>query len=140
MGELEVRAAHSHELPAILAFWQVAAENDGRPEDTPAALAALHRRDPDALIVALDGAEIVGTIIAGWDVWRCHLYRLAVAPDRRRAGLGRALITAAEQRFRALGGTRADAMVLDDNDQAHRLWHAAGYTAQPVWSRWVKPL
>jgi hypothetical protein len=30
--------------------------------------------------------------------------------------------------------------VLDDNDEAHRIWTAAGYARQPEWSRWVKPL
>jgi ribosomal protein S18 acetylase RimI-like enzyme len=137
---LVLRAAEPHELPAVLAFWRVAAEDAHRPVDTHAALASLHLRDPSALIVALDGDEIVGTIIAGWDGWRCHLYRLAVAPDRRRAGIGRALVTAAEDRFRALGGTRVDAMVLDDNEQAHRIWSAAGYRRQAEWSRWIKPL
>lgn len=135
-----MRAAEARELSAVLEFWQFAAENGNRPVDTPAALAALHLRDPNALLVAVDGREIAGTIIAGWDGWRCHLYRLAVAPHRRRAGVGRRLIAAAEERFRALGGTRADAMVLDDNDQAHRIWAAAGYTRQGEWSRWVKPL
>jgi len=100
----------------------------------------LHRRDPDALIVAVDGDRIVGTVIAGWDGWRCHLYRLAVAPARRREGIGRMLIAAAEERFRAFGGTRADAMVLDDNPGAHRIWSANGYDRQGEWSRWVKPL
>ena len=135
-----MRAAEARELSAVLEFWQFAAENGNRPVDTPAALAALHLRDPNALLVAVDGRQIAGTIIAGWDGWRCHLYRLAVAPHRRRAGVGRRLIAAAEERFRALGGTRADAMVLDDNDQAHRIWAAAGYTRQDEWSRWVKPL
>jgi ribosomal protein S18 acetylase RimI-like enzyme len=138
--DLVVRAAQAHELPAILEFWRAAAENGNRPVDTPAALAALHLRDPDALLVAVDGSDIVGTIIAGWDGWRCHLYRLAVAPSRRRSGIGRRLIEAAEVRLRALGGTRADAMVLDDNDQAHRIWAAAGYARQGEWSRWVKSL
>jgi len=140
MGELTIRAARTHELPDILAFWQMAAENGNRPVDTPGALAALHLRDPDALLVAVDGPDIVGTIIAGWDGWRCHLYRLAVAPDRRRAGIGRRLIGAAEERFRALGGSRADAMVLDGNERAHRIWAAANYARQGDWSRWVKPL
>jgi hypothetical protein len=39
-----------------------------------------------------------------------------------------------------LGGTRADAMVLDDNEQAHRIWYAAGYRRQPEWTRWIRPL
>ena len=85
-------------------------------------------------------AQIVGTVIAGWDGWRCRLYRLAVAPGRRRSGIGRALIAAAEERFRILGGTRVDAMVLDDNEQAHRIWRACGYRPQGEWSRWIKPL
>ena len=79
-------------------------------------------------------------MIAGWDGWRCHLYRLAVLPSRRRSGIGQALIAAAEERFRILGGSRVDAMVLDDNEQAHRIWRACGYRPQDEWSRWIKPL
>jgi ribosomal protein S18 acetylase RimI-like enzyme len=140
MSELVLRSAQAHEVPAVLAFWQVAAEAAHRPVDTLGALATLQLRDPDALILAVDGPDIVGTIIAGWDGWRCHLYRLAVDPSRRRAGIGRALIAAAEDRFRALGGGRVDAMVLDDNAPAHRIWRACGYRRQQEWSRWVKPL
>jgi len=51
-----------------------------------------------------------------------------------------ALIAAAEERFRVFGGTRADAMVLDDNTEAHAAWSAGGYRRQADWSRWVKPL
>jgi ribosomal protein S18 acetylase RimI-like enzyme len=140
MGDLVLRAARSHEIGAVLAFWRIAAENGHRPADTAGAVATLHLRDPDALILAVDGDEIVGTIIAGWDGWRCHLYRLAVAPARRREGVGQALIAAAEQRCRILGGSRVDAMVLDDNELAHRIWAANGYRRQQEWSRWVKPL
>jgi ribosomal protein S18 acetylase RimI-like enzyme len=138
--DLVLRAAEPHELNAVLSFWRTAAEDAHRPADTHAALATLHLRDPDALILAVDGNDIVGTIIAGWDGWRCHLYRLAVAPGRRREGIGGALVDVAEQRFRILGGSRADAMVLDENEQAHRIWAASGYHRQPEWSRWVKPL
>jgi GNAT superfamily N-acetyltransferase len=77
------------------------------------AIETLVTRDPEALILAVEEGEIVGTIIAGWDGWRCHLYRLAVAPHRRRAGIGRRLIAAAEERLGRQRGTRADAMVLD---------------------------
>jgi ribosomal protein S18 acetylase RimI-like enzyme len=137
---LTLRPARAGDVPAVLAFWASAAEDAHRPVDTAAALAALVDRDPDALILAEAESTLVGTVVAGWDGWRCHLYRLAVAPDRRGEGIGRTLVDAAEQRFRALGGTRADAMVLDDNAQAHGLWRALGYAPQIEWSRWVKPL
>jgi ribosomal protein S18 acetylase RimI-like enzyme len=140
MSELILLVAGCEEVPAVLAFWQVAAENDSRPADTSEAVEALLSRDPEALILAVDSDRIVGSIIVGWDGWRCHLYRLAVAPWRRREGLGGLLIDAAEERIRSLGGTRIDAMVLDENPAAHAIWAAHGYRRQPDWSRWVKPL
>jgi ribosomal protein S18 acetylase RimI-like enzyme len=140
MSELILRPAERGEMASVLAFWQVAAENDSRPADTAEAVEALLSRDPEALILAVDEDRIVGSIIAGWDGWRCHLYRLAVAPWRRREGIGGLLIDAAEKRIRAFGGTRIDAMVLDENPAAHAIWAAHGYRRQPDWSRWVKPL
>jgi ribosomal protein S18 acetylase RimI-like enzyme len=140
MGKPVLRAVQAHEINAVLSFWREAAENGHRPTDSVAAIKALHLRDPDALILAVDGDQIVGTVIAGWDGWRSHLYRLAVAPARRREGIGRALVAAAEERFQVLGGSRVDAMVLDENGQAHAVWAAHGYHRQGEWSRWVKPL
>lgn len=84
--------------------------------------------------------ELVGTLIAGWDGWRAHLYRLAVHPAHRRKGIATALLAAAENRFVQFGAFRADAMVLHDNALAHPAWSAAGYAPQPEWSRWVKLL
>jgi ribosomal protein S18 acetylase RimI-like enzyme len=80
--------------------------------DTAEAVAALLGRDPDAVILAEHDGVLIGSVIAGWDGWRYHLYRLAVRPGWRRRGVGAALLTAAERRLRDLGATRIDAMVL----------------------------
>ena len=105
--------------------------------DTRAAVGALIDRDPDALIVVADEGVLARSVIAGWDGWRAHLYRLAVRPDRRRQGIGGALLAAAEERLRALGARRIDAMVLDRNELGQRLWSARGHRRQDEWSRWV---
>ncbi len=124
----------------MLEFWLVAAEGTDR-FDGAELVRNLITHDPQALLLAedaqLDGA-IVGSVIAGWDGWRCHLYRLAVRPDQRRQGIASTLLSTAERRFRELGGRRFDAMVLDANTEAHPAWAAAGYDPQPEWSRWVK--
>ena len=135
----DVRTATPADLARVLALWRTAAENAGRPPDTEAALVAPLERDESALLVAESaGDQLVGTLIAGWDGWRGHLYRLAVHPERRRQGVGRALLLAAEARLRALGAQRFDAMVLDGNELGSRLWLAAGYRRQGEWGRWVK--
>ena len=134
-----LRPATPDDIPAVLAFWKTAAEDTNRG-DSAAGVAALISRDPDALQLAVADGEIVGSLIAGFDGWRCHLYRFAVHPDRRRQGIGAQLLAAAEERFRAFGGSRADAMILDDNTLAHHAWTAAGYAPQDDCHRWVKSL
>ncbi|MEV0173842.1 GNAT family N-acetyltransferase [Streptomyces sp. NPDC050803] len=139
MTDLRIRAAGPEDLDTVLAFWKTAAEGTSISDDR-AGVERLVARDPEALVLAERNGELVGTVIAGFDGWRCHLYRLAVHPDRRRQGIGSALLTAAEERFVALGGRRGDAMVLQRNELAHHAWHAAGYAPQEEWRRWVKPL
>jgi ribosomal protein S18 acetylase RimI-like enzyme len=85
-------------------------------------------RDPDALLIAEDDTgRLLGTLIVGWDGWRCHLYRLVAEPEQRRSGVARALVEAARDRALALGATRIDAMVDPDNDAAVGFWAAVGF-------------
>lgn len=128
------------EIANILDFWVQNAENGSRPTDTADAIRTLVEKDPEALILAVDNDEIVGTIIAGWNGWRSGLYRLAVREDKRSQGIGRLLVERALERFIALGVSRVDAMVLDDNETAHSAWASYGFTRQNNWSRWVKNL
>ncbi|MET9524036.1 GNAT family N-acetyltransferase [Streptomyces coeruleorubidus] len=139
MTELRIRAATPEDLDTVLAFWKVAAEGTSISDDRTG-VERLVARDPEALILAERDGELAGTVIAGFDGWRCHLYRLAVHPDHRRQGIASALLAAAEERFVRLGGRRADAMVLTRNETAHRAWGTAGYGPEEQWRRWVKPL
>lgn len=139
MNDLTLRTAGPADIGPLLDFWRTAAEGTSISDDQEG-LARLLARDPEALLVAECEERIVGTVIAGWDGWRCHLYRLAVAPDARRQGVATALLRTAEQRFVALGGRRGDAMVLDRNELGRHAWQAAGYGPEPHWTRWTKPL
>ncbi|WP_374226961.1 GNAT family N-acetyltransferase [Streptomyces sp. JJ38] len=137
--EVRVRTARIADAEAVLAFWGVAAEGVSISDDR-SGVTALIERDPQALLLAERGGELVGTVIAGFDGWRCHLYRLAVHPAHRRQGISTLLLAAAEKRFAELGGRRGDAMVLDRNESAHQAWTSAGYAREQQWSRWVKHL
>ncbi|MFF1282612.1 GNAT family N-acetyltransferase [Streptomyces sp. NPDC058299] len=139
MNDPRIRAAAPDDLDSVLAFWRTAAEGTSISDDR-AGVERLLGRDAGALLVAEQDGELVGTVIAGFDGWRCHLYRLAVHPRWRRQGIGSALLAAAEERFVRLGGRRADAMVLVRNATAHHAWRAAGYGPEEQWRRWVKPL
>ncbi|NUK07698.1 GNAT family N-acetyltransferase [Streptomyces lunaelactis] len=138
MIDLHIRPAAADEAKTILAFWKEAAEGTSITDDVDG-VARLITRDPEALILAESEGRVVGSVIAGYDGWRCSLYRLAVLPSHRRQGISTALLEAAEKRFLAVGGRRGDAMVLEANERAQHAWAAAGYRREDHWRRWVKP-
>ncbi|MDI3404623.1 GNAT family N-acetyltransferase [Streptomyces cavernicola] len=138
-GDPKIRTAEAADAAAVLAFWKEAAEGTSVSDDE-AGVTGLVARDPGALLLAEADGQLVGSVIAGYDGWRCSLYRLAVLPSHRRRGIATALLAAAEERFTALGGRRGDAMVLEANERAQQAWAAAGYHREDHWRRWVKPL
>ena len=101
-----------------------------RPRDRREAVDRLLERDPESLLLAVEDERILGTLIAGWDCWRAHLYRLAVLPEYRRRGIARVLLDAAAERLVSMGASRLDAMVLEGNVDGQRLWDAAGYAEE----------
>jgi ribosomal protein S18 acetylase RimI-like enzyme len=136
---LAIRAATGDDLPAVVELWNI----DGGPTRYAPRLAharVLLRRDPESLLVAeLDGV-LIGSLVAGWDGWRFHLYRLAVASAHRRAGVASALIAAAIERAGALGAVGVDAMVHAGNVGAERFWASAGFECGTEDRRWSKAL
>ena len=124
---MEIRRAEAADAGTIVGLW----DRFGGPTRTPGGsveLARLLQRDPDSLLVAVIDDRIVGTLIVGWDGWRCHLYRLAVEPDFRRRGVARELAAAALERARQLGAARLDASVDPSNESAVHFWESVGYS------------
>ena len=136
--DIALRTAGPGDIAELLRFWTGAARGRSVSDDETG-VTRLLARDPDAVIVAEVDGRIVGSLIVGWDGWRAHLYRLAVAPEHRRQGIGRTLVAEGERRLRALGARRFEAMVLDDNEDGQAAWRAAGYRPDRAWSRWTRP-
>jgi ribosomal protein S18 acetylase RimI-like enzyme len=84
--KVKIRHGHSDDTDRLLDFWRRAAEGTSITDD-PDGVRRLLDRDAAAVLIAEGDGEIVGTVIAGWDGWRCHLYRLAVSPAYRRRGI-----------------------------------------------------
>jgi ribosomal protein S18 acetylase RimI-like enzyme len=133
---VEVRPATTADIDDVVAFWQRATDATRLPSDA-AAVEALLRHDPESLIVAVDGAAIVGTIIATWDGWRFHLYRMAVDPSCRRQGVARSLVAAARAHARQRGARRLDALVHDGNEGGRSFWASEGFVRDGDDHRWT---
>jgi ribosomal protein S18 acetylase RimI-like enzyme len=112
----------SDDIEAVLAFWLEATAEPSTTDDA-GGLDALLTRSPGALVLAVDGDAIVGSIVAGWDGWRGALYRLAVQPSYRRRGIATALVSEAERLLRDQGVRRMHLIAS----------RAGGETAESFW-------
>ena len=105
------------------------------PDAIAARLAGMAADSASCALVAEEGVELLGlaslTVMpllhedGGW----ARISALVVAEERRRGGLGRALVAAAEDEARARGGRWVEVTSGDrpDREAAHRFYTALGY-------------
>ena len=135
---MNLRPATPVDADALLQFWLAYAEPSHT--DDAAGVGQLVANPACEILVAEDGGQIIGTVVAAFDGWRANVYRLAVATERRRQGIAAQLIAAAEDALRARGARRISAIVIDDHDYAVATWRAAGYGRQDNVGRYVKTI
>ena len=85
---------------------------------------------PDLLLVASLGDEVVGSVMAGWEGHRGWINYLAVAPPVQRRGIGRALMAAAEARLRALGCGKINLQVRGSNANVVAFYERVGFAVE----------
>jgi ribosomal protein S18 acetylase RimI-like enzyme len=133
---IQIRTAAPADTPTVLDLWRAADAVPSVTDDEPSVLGLLER-DPEALLLAIEGDRIVGTLIAGWDGWRGNMARLAVLPGHQRRGIATMLVAAARARLASLGARRVTALVVSGRAQAEGLWSAVGFEPDPGVSRYV---
>ena len=134
---MKIRSAKSEDEAAVMALWQVCGltvlYND------PVADFRFARGKPNSDILVLD--DVSGSVMVGHDGHRGWLYYVAVAPDRRRQGLGRALVAAAEAWLKGRGVPKAHLMVRETNQAVADFYKRLGYDRMPRinMQKWLKP-
>lgn len=121
-----IRAFTLRDTESVIALWQAAGVT--RSWNNPHL--DIQRKltvQPELFFVAVDGHDIVGTVMAGYDGHRGWLYYLAADPMRRGEGIGRALVTAAEDALLDMGCPKVQIMVRPDNADVLRFYDTLGY-------------
>lgn len=124
MVDSTIRPATVSDVRSTLELW-VAAGAEVTHTDNERSLRQLIAHDPDSLLLADHSGSPVGSVIAAWDGWRGSIYRLVVAPEHRRQGLGRRLLIAAESRLQKVGAERCQAVVVETDSLAVSFWGPA---------------
>jgi ribosomal protein S18 acetylase RimI-like enzyme len=135
---LSIAPIEDADVLAVIALWQRC--DLTRPWNDPAADIALARRGPNsAILVGRDAGAIAATAMVGHDGHRGWVYYVAVDPDRRVKGHGRAIMNAAEDWLRQAGIAKLQLMVRPDNTKVQAFYESIGYDEQErvIYAKWL---
>jgi len=136
---LALRAAHADEEAAVIALWRdcglVVSWNDPVADFRR----ALGRGNSDILIAADPAGTIVGAALVGHDGHRGWIYYLAADPNRRRRGIGRKLVEAAQAWLKARDIPKLQLMIRETNVEVIRFYERIGFENAPrvIMQKWL---
>ena len=127
-AEIRVRRARAADLPRLVEI-----EDQVFATDRMSARQLRHHIDNPKVdvLVALRGGTLAGAAVVFFHASHrgARLYSIAVAPEARGAGVGEALLAAAERGARARGRDMFRLEVRTENAAARRLYERRGYRA-----------
>lgn len=85
-------------------------------------------------LIAEDGDEVIGSVMAGYDGHRGWINYLASLPSRQRKGVGTALMWRAAAFLQQRGRPKISLQVRDGNEAALAFYASLGYQDEPVTS------
>ncbi|MBI4038121.1 GNAT family N-acetyltransferase [Candidatus Daviesbacteria bacterium] len=106
------------------------------PFDSPERLSEKISKDPRSILVATEAERIVGTVRLLEDGSMAFIFRLAVNPEYRNRGIGRALMEGAERELFRRGYTELNILVEEENPGLHEYYEHQGYEKGNLY-RWM---
>src|SRR5579859_5262358 len=125
-----IRPATSKDVDELLRLENLCFEHDRlKRTDFRNALRAAR----SLVLVADDGERLAAYALLKMQGRLGHLLSLAVDPEQRRRGLGRALIAAVEDAARTRGARHMQLELREDNGAAEALYKSLGYRHHGTW-------
>ena len=126
MADPVIRAMRDEDEAAVVAVWHAAGVS--RPWNDPARDIAFARRDAHStILVAEVEGRIAATAMLGEDGHRGWVYYVAADPAHQGTGLGRAIMTAAEDWLARRGVWKVQLLVREDNRKVVEFYERLGY-------------
>lgn len=133
-----IRRFQERDRQAVVALWQACGLT--RPWNDP-------NKDIDfclasreaTLLVGEVGGEVAGSAMVGHDGHRGWVYYLAVAPTQQKSGLGRAMMSAAEDWLKSHKVPKVLLLVRPENEAVRAFYNVIGYEEEPriVFAKWL---
>jgi len=113
---------------AIINLWE---NTDGvglsGKDDSKKSIKTFLEKNPNTCFVVENKNEIIGTIMAGNDGRRGHIYHLTVKPEHRKNGLGKKLLEKTEKALKKEGVRKIFLVAFKKNKIGNVFWENNGY-------------
>ncbi len=127
---MQIRPYKETDEKAVIALWQEAFPDSPSWNDPAEDIRRKLAIQRELFIVAEIDANIVGTAMAGFDGHRGWVYYVAVNPEYRNQGIGRALMHYVEESLARIGCTKLNLQVRTPNNEVIEFYKRLGYTVE----------
>lgn len=125
---MEVRQLNFDSYDSVIELWQRAGlPYKAKGRDDKQEMRKEFERNPDLILGAFEGEELMGVIIGTDDGRKGWINRLAVSPQYRQRGVAKELINALEKAFKKRGRKIICTLVEDWNEASLNLFKKVGY-------------
>ena len=128
---LAIRTYKRDDEQQVIGLWKLAFPDEPMWNESTSLIERKLTVQPELFFVAVEGGQVVGTTIAGFDGVRGWVHKVATHPDHLRKGIGKMLMRAAEAGLKELGCTKLNIQVRQGNDGAVALYQSLGYDIEP---------
>jgi ribosomal protein S18 acetylase RimI-like enzyme len=123
---MDIRPYREADEAAVIALWREVLPDTAPHNEQAQAL----RQKCDLLFVAAVEGIVVGTVMGGYDGHRGWVYSVAVRPEHRRAGIGRALVGRLERALAERGCLKVNLQVRTSNGVVVGFYERLGYVVE----------
>ncbi|PKM76933.1 MAG: N-acetyltransferase [Firmicutes bacterium HGW-Firmicutes-15] len=119
--------AETSNIDAMLNLWSYIPEIQSSIADSFESVQGFMELNQASFLVALLDVKLIGTVMGGYNGWRGTIYHLAVHPDYRGQGIGRALLEQCIAVLHQRGAPRVDLYTYASNETAQAFYRKLGW-------------
>ncbi len=126
----KIRKYQESDKATLTALWQAVFPDDP-PHNEPSLVIEAKLAVDDLIFIAEEeDGEMIGACMAGYDGHRGWLYAVAVSPDQRRNGTGKALVLFAIQALKDLGCKKVNLQIRPTNTEVANFYKSLGFSTE----------
>jgi len=140
MPDLVIRAMHDDELERVVELWIACGLT--RPYNDPRRdIEKARAKTASEILVGLDDGKLIASVMVGHDGHRGVVYYVSADPSYQGKGVGKKIMSAAEDWLKQQGIWKLNLMIRPDNVAVQSFYKTLGYDVEErtVMAKWIDP-